>query len=313
MDARLLEAIAGNDALAFTHLVRENETILEQTTANGLNTALHLALKFGSNNLVMEIIKLRLSLVATLKSNGHLNVVKVLLNQPWLEGLEDDADLTTAHEAASKGQIEILREIINIYLELGRKVDRNGRSALHSACSKGRLDITKMLLQYDLDLAFQFDNNGYTPLHLAPMNGDTGILKAFMSIRSMSHTRWRYCISSYSKLADYIVYKANVDVNYRNYRGHTMLDILNEAGCTSEIQLLKEKIKRACGRTGIALLQRQRGTLGAAFAGVIVMLVEHWLRRLKWIKERKRDLRRERIASFNSDMESCYHRVYHSF
>lgn len=69
-----------------------------------------------------------------------------------------------------------MREILKIFPDMGRKVDRNGRSPLHYACSKGHLDITKMLLKHDLDLAFQFDNNGYTPLHLAAMNDDVGIL-----------------------------------------------------------------------------------------------------------------------------------------
>lgn len=79
-----------------------------------------------------------------------------------------------------------MREILNIYPDLGRKVDRNGCSPLHYACSRGRLEITKMLLKHNLDLAFQFDNNGYTPLHLAAMKGDTGILKAFVSIAPTS-------------------------------------------------------------------------------------------------------------------------------
>ncbi|XVF26812.1 hypothetical protein REPUB_Repub14bG0051200 [Reevesia pubescens] len=298
MDARLLEAFTRNDALAITSLVRENDGILEQRTPNSLNTALHLALKFGSNNLVMEIIKLRPNLVATVnRSNGHLNVVKLLLNQPWLQGLEDDGDLTSAHEAASKGHIEIMQEILNIYPDLGRKVDRNGCSPLHHACSKGRLDITKMLLKHDLDLAFQFNNEGYTPLHLAAINGDAGILKAFVSIASTTsvhcltedgetvflsarfnqynalvclalvfgdtnlfnqpdshgNTILHVAISKgHYLLADYIMNKAKVDVNYKNYRGHTVLDILNEAGYTSEIQLLKERIKRAGCKTGIA-------------------------------------------------------------
>ncbi|XVF74532.1 hypothetical protein PTKIN_Ptkin13bG0117700 [Pterospermum kingtungense] len=296
MDARLLEAIAGKDVLALTSLVRENEGILEITTANSLNTPLHLALKFGgNNNLVMEIIKLRPDLVASVNrkletplheacragnaeavmllletnpwvacnlncenqsplftacSSGHLDVVKVLLNQPWLLRLEDDADLTSsAHEAASKGHIEIMREILNIYPDLGRKVDRNRCSPLHYACSRGRLDITKMLLKHDLDLAFQIDKNG-----------DTEILKAFVLIAPTSF----HCLTEdgetvfHLTIADHIMKTAKVDVNYRNHRGHTVLDILNEAGYTSEIQHLKERIVRAAGgKTGKALAEIQ--------------------------------------------------------
>ncbi|XVE88837.1 hypothetical protein DITRI_Ditri19aG0100800 [Diplodiscus trichospermus] len=343
MDARLLEAIARNDTFALICLVQKNEGILEQRTADSLNTALHLALKFGSNNLLMEIIKLRPNLVTTVNrkletplheacrvgnaeavmlllesnpwvafilncenrsplflacSNGHLNVVKLLLNQPWLIGLEDDADLTSAHEAASKGLTEIMREIVKIYPDLVRKVDKNGCSPLHYACSRGRLDITEMLLKHDLDPAFQFNNNGYTPLHLAAMNGDVGILRKFVKIAPTSvhcltedgqtvfhlTVRFDQCDAflllamvfsdtnlfnrpdshgntilhmatskGHYQLADNIMRKSKVDVNHRNYRGQTVLDILNEAEyMTSEILLLKERIEKAGGKTSFA-------------------------------------------------------------
>ncbi|KAK0595841.1 hypothetical protein LWI29_010529 [Acer saccharum] len=46
-----------------------------------------------------------------------------------------------------------------------------------------------------------------------------------------------------------------MEINYRNYEGHTALDILKHAQRTSEVQHLKDQIKKAGGKTDIELLQ----------------------------------------------------------
>ncbi|XP_062023901.1 ankyrin repeat-containing protein ITN1-like [Rosa rugosa] len=69
----------------------------------------------------------------------------------------------------------------------------------------------------------------------------------------------------------------------------------------------------------VALLAVSIGSLGTAFIGLSVMLVNHWLRKSKWRKERRE--RRERgeanadleMGSQNSDMESTYDQGYHSY
>ncbi|OMO66590.1 hypothetical protein COLO4_30481 [Corchorus olitorius] len=69
----------------------------------------------------------------------------------------------------------------------------------------------------------------------------------------------------------------------------------------------------------VALLSTTGATLGTAFIGLTVMLVEHWLRKLKWRKEQQKrgkeleDLRMKRLGSFNSDMESSNLQGYHSY
>lgn len=54
------------------------------------------------------------------------------------------------------------------------------------------------------------------------------------------------------QLAEYMLNKTKMEINYRNYGGYTALDILNQAaGSTSGVQQsLKDQIIKAGGKTG---------------------------------------------------------------
>ncbi|KAF3953500.1 hypothetical protein CMV_021066 [Castanea mollissima] len=213
MDQRLLEAIRKNDRQAFMSLVNENEEIIQQRTANTFHAPLHLASRFGHIELVTEIIKLCPDMVAADNSkletplheascklnsdnqsgyfmacnHGDLDVVKLLLSKPWLQGLEeDDLVQNCLHVAVSRGHTGIVRKILDVCPSLTQKFDRNGSSPLHCSCHRGHVELTSMLLQVDADLAQEFNNYGYTPLHLAAMNGNTAILEEFTSMAPTS-------------------------------------------------------------------------------------------------------------------------------
>ncbi|KAL6285647.1 hypothetical protein ACE6H2_010037 [Prunus campanulata] len=66
----------------------------------------------------------------------------------------------------------------------------------------------------------------------------------------------------------------------------------------------------------VALLAISIGTLGTVFIGLCVMLIDHWLRKLKWRKERRE--RREpsadlEMGSPNSFVESTKHQGLHAY
>ena len=64
----------------------------------------------------------------------------------------------------------------------------------------------------------------------------------------------------------------------------------------------------------VVLLAVGGATLGTIFIGLVVLLVEHWLRKLKWRKLMTRwGLADDEIESQNSDVESSYHQGYHSY
>jgi hypothetical protein len=66
----------------------------------------------------------------------------------------------------------------------------------------------------------------------------------------------------------------------------------------------------------VTLLAVSGGSLGVIFIGLGVMLVEHWLRKMKWIKLRKDGrvgIADPDLESQNSDVESSYMQGYHSY
>ncbi|KAK1577246.1 hypothetical protein Q3G72_020141 [Acer saccharum] len=70
------------------------------------------------------------------KSNGHLNVVKLLHNEPWqwFVGTEEDgSQLNSLHVAASNSRADIVWLLLNLCPILVRNIDENGYSPLHYA------------------------------------------------------------------------------------------------------------------------------------------------------------------------------------
>nr|POE99778.1 ankyrin repeat-containing protein itn1 [Quercus suber] len=63
----------------------------------------------------------------------------------------------------------------------------------------------------------------------------------------------------------------------------------------------------------VTLIAVSSGTLGASFIGLGVMLVDHWLRKRKWRKQRKDRGEGVDIESQISDVESTHHQGYHSY
>ena len=69
----------------------------------------------------------------------------------------------------------------------------------------------------------------------------------------------------------------------------------------------------------VVLLSIGGGTIGTCFLGLTVMMIEHWIRKQKWRKERKKSgdrlasTRMQTLHSFNSDVESSSHQGYHSY
>ncbi|KAJ4828297.1 hypothetical protein Tsubulata_034970 [Turnera subulata] len=288
MDAKLYKAIKRNDIQLFALLVEENKDFLEQRTSKTSNTVLHLAAKFASVDLAVQILKLRPDFVGAankeletplheacregneqivelmLETNpvaasmcniknqspffiackhSCLDVVEVLVNRPWILRLEKgSAFASTCH-------------ILKVYPDLARGTDTNGDTPLHLACATGRWEIAKMLLEHDLGLAMQYNNrSGYTPLHLAATSGHALIVEESMAMcpkalnclteDGESNTILHIAVSKgHYGLAERIICGRMVDINLQNSRGHTALDILNNAAdCTEEIKNLRHML-----------------------------------------------------------------------
>ncbi|XP_023739431.1 ankyrin repeat-containing protein NPR4 [Lactuca sativa] len=172
------------------------------TEENNINseTPIHEACRMGQYSVVRLLMEANKWMAAKLNSEnqsalflacdyGHLNIVNFLLDHTytslWLLNIFDHA--ACLYAAASRGQPDIAKRLLERCPNLANQKDRNGSLALHGACRSGQLEITSMLLRMDSNYqAFQFDNSGYTPLHVAAIHGKLAILEEFASVAPSS-------------------------------------------------------------------------------------------------------------------------------
>ncbi|KAL6006147.1 hypothetical protein ACLOJK_040193 [Asimina triloba] len=150
MDLRLYEASLRGDVAAFKNLMRENASILEQTTPQSSNTALHLVSRCGHLPLAAEMVKLRPQMVAT----------------------KSDAGETPLHVACREGHAEMLRLLLAADHLAAFKLNRYNQSILYVACSRGHLDVVKHLLG-NMWLLLMEEDSPSTSLHAAASGGHT--------------------------------------------------------------------------------------------------------------------------------------------
>ena len=96
-------------------------------------------------------------------------------------------------DAAKRGNLERIKELINVVPELKNKTDERGRNPLHIAAANGRLDCVKWLAVSGVDLAEETPT-GYTAMHLAAMNGHVNCM--MVSLKGKL-----YCFRNSSKLS----------------------------------------------------------------------------------------------------------------
>ncbi|KAA8540374.1 hypothetical protein F0562_024707 [Nyssa sinensis] len=183
MDLRLTEAIVRNDTTTFISLVQENESILEQRTANSMNTVLHLASRFGHPELVKEIVKLRPEMAMADNKKletplheacrrGNENVLMLLLQtNPWVASKLNFVNQSALFIACSYGHLNVVNVLLNQSWLLDLDDDGDGVSSLHIAASKGRTDIVRKILDMCPNFAQKVDKNGFSPLHYACSRG----------------------------------------------------------------------------------------------------------------------------------------------
>ncbi|KAJ4718579.1 Ankyrin repeat-containing protein [Melia azedarach] len=163
MDQILLKAIARNKTKASINLLRLNKAVLVQRDAS-LNTALHLATRFGHIELVREIIKLN----------------------PGLAVAENEKLETPLHEACRQGNAEISALLLQTNPNAATKVNHEGQTAFSLACREGHLNVVKLMLNQSWLMEFEEDCVGSTPLHAAISRGHIDIVKEILELHPNS-------------------------------------------------------------------------------------------------------------------------------
>ncbi|XP_041363936.1 uncharacterized protein LOC121379401 isoform X2 [Gigantopelta aegis] len=81
----------------------------------------------------------------------------------------------TIHDAARKGNLERIKQLLEHYPELKDSKDENGWTALHLATSTGQINTVKWLTTSGVSLDVETPT-GYTPIHIAAMNGHVNVM-----------------------------------------------------------------------------------------------------------------------------------------
>lgn len=167
---------------------------------------------------------------------------------------------SSIHDAAKNGDIDRIKELINVVPEMKNKMNERGMNPLHIAAANGRLDCVKWLAVSGVDLAEETPT-GYTAMHLAAMNGHVNcmmILSAMgstLSCRTVDELTPLHlaCMSGYVECVKWLVAnRAKVDVVDSN--GRTPLDIAEEYEHEDLVKLLKN-LKKELTRQDSTLAQ----------------------------------------------------------
>ncbi|XP_031386711.1 ankyrin repeat-containing protein At5g02620-like [Punica granatum] len=243
MDSRLFQAIVGYDLNSFGNLVRENGVpILEQRTAESLNTPLHLASKLGHAQLVEEIVKLCPDMVSLGNSKldtpfheacsgGHVSVLRLLLKvRPWeIFQLNGQAE-SPLYIASKNGHGEVVKLIVTLPGMLEIEEEVSSQSSVHVAALRGHTDIVTTILQACPKSIYKVDSNGSSLLHYACIGGY--LKMAMILVRKDVALTWRYDSDGYTPLhlaamngsidiLKFLLEYAPTCINYRTKDGET--------------------------------------------------------------------------------------------
>uniref|UniRef100_A0A1D1Y6R9 Ankyrin repeat-containing protein At3g12360 n=1 Tax=Anthurium amnicola TaxID=1678845 RepID=A0A1D1Y6R9_9ARAE len=193
MDRRLHSASLSGDVIAFLELVRDDEQVLTQATLPSLDTALHLAAKYGHAGLVSEILWLEPRLASAENARmeapvheacreGHATVVELLVEiDPWVAYKPNGDNQSALAVACSCGHLDVVKYLLGRPWQMASEEDGTPTS-LHAAASGGHTDVVRELLKVRRDFAWKKDAHGRTALHLASSKGHLEITREFLRV-----------------------------------------------------------------------------------------------------------------------------------
>ncbi|TKY48203.1 Ankyrin repeat-containing protein [Spatholobus suberectus] len=160
MDPKFYDAVMINDITTFSSLVKENEEILQQRTADSLSTPLHLASRYGCTEIVSEIVRLCPDMVSAENKN-----------------LE-----TPIHEACRQENVRVLKLLLDANSSAVCKLNQNGKSACFLACSHGHLDMVNLLLNNPSEMVWpEAAGLDQTCIHIAASRGHTDVVRELLN------------------------------------------------------------------------------------------------------------------------------------
>jgi ankyrin repeat protein len=183
---------------------------------------------------------------------GHMNIVNLLLKEPYVEAdLKDDDGFTPLMEAASSGHEKIIERTLQAAPGVDvNNTDNSNRTALHISALKGHDSVVDFLLETEglrMDCNIQ-DSDGDSALHNAAQMGHVDIVAKVLiagvdvNLRNSNGETALHCaveIGDETIAAE--ILEAGVDVNLRNSDGEIALHYAAKLGRLSMVELILPK------------------------------------------------------------------------
>ncbi|OWM64594.1 hypothetical protein CDL15_Pgr020561 [Punica granatum] len=115
--------------------------------------------------------------------NGHVELARELMRycDVGSAGIKARNGYDAFHIAAKRGDLEVLKLLMDKSLQLSMTVDSANTTALYTAAAQGHFEAVSFLLEKCGNLASVNRNNGKTALHSAARNGHLEVVRALLS------------------------------------------------------------------------------------------------------------------------------------
>jgi len=174
---------------------------LEKPNGNGW-----MPLNLATYNGHLEVVKLLLDNGADLavrdkygatslncaSANGHLEVVKLLLDKGADISVRDKYEATPLNCASANGHLEVVRLLLDKGADISVR-DKYGATSLNCASANSHLEVVRLLLNNGADSAVP-DYGGWTPLNVSSCLGHVDVVKLLLDtgadLMAPSTTGW---------------------------------------------------------------------------------------------------------------------------
>ncbi|PNT08207.1 hypothetical protein POPTR_013G133800v4 [Populus trichocarpa] len=160
IDSQLHECVKQDNTEALKRRFQQHLT--EKLVTPCGNTLLHLAVSYGSDNIIAYLVK----------------------EFPSLITMANNQNDTVLHLAAREGTaIHTIKSLVELNPSLMRMANGKRNTPLHDAVIKGNEEVAKFLVARDPEVAYYSNKNGSSPLYLAVENGNkNGILDDLLDL-----------------------------------------------------------------------------------------------------------------------------------
>ncbi|CAK7354688.1 unnamed protein product [Dovyalis caffra] len=303
------------------------------------DTPLHSAARAGNLGVVMEILtgtgeeELKGLLEKQNQSGeialyaaaeyGYVDVVKEMIKYYDLAdaGIKARNGFDAFHVAAKRGDLEILRVLMEAHPELSMTVDLSNTTALHTAATQGHIEIVDFLLDSGSSLATIARSNGKTALHSAARNGHLEVVRALLTMEpgmvtrkdKKGQTALHMAVKGQNiEVVEELINAESSSVNMIDTKGNSALHIATRKGRTQIVRLLlrhSETDIEAVNRTGETAVDTAE-KMGHPEIGVI--LQEHGVQSAKMIKPQENNPARELKQTVSDIKHEVHYQLEHS-